>query len=293
MRIRTLVAAATMSGALALTAFAVPAAQAVPGGATSAAAAKPDAASRFGTAPAQKAPHATARAADTDPVIEAVSVHGGSDIVLGTTDPKTIKVAVTASHPSGIYDAYLDLWHGTDVENDIDGLILPNEDAATCTAVNDTTSKCVLSMTIDPRSDLYMNALAGTWHVTVGAISNDGTLFWNDYYTTHHVQRLSKLTVNASPEPVKKGATITATGKLSRANWEDHKYHGYTGQPVQLQFRKKDSNTYSTVKTVTTNSTGDLKTTVTAATDGYWRFSFAGTSTTPAVKATGDFVDVQ
>ncbi|WP_255955929.1 calcium-binding protein [Streptomyces odontomachi] len=303
MRIRTLVAAATMSGALALTAFAVPAAQASPtalmarevppGGPGAAAAAKPDAASRFGAALAQQAPRATARAATTDPVVESVAVHGGADIVLGTTDKKTIKVAVTATHPKGIYDAELYLWHGTDVDNDIDGAIVPNESAATCTAIDTTTSKCVLSMTIDPRADLYTNALAGTWHVGVGVVSKDGYLFWDDYYTTHHVQRLSKQTVNASPEPVKKGATITVTGKLSRANWEDHKYHGYTGQSVQLQFRPKSSSTYSTVKTLTTNSTGELKTTVKAAADGYWRYSFAGTSTTPAVKAAGDFVDVQ
>ncbi len=45
--------------------------------------------------------------------------------------------------------------------------------------------------------------------------------------------------------------------------------------------------------TVHTSSTGDLKTTVAASEDGYWRWNFAGTSTTPAVKATGDFVDVQ
>lgn len=51
--------------------------------------------------------------------------------------------------------------------------------------------------------------------------------------------------------------------------------------------------TYATVKTVNTSSTGDLTTTVTASEDGYWRWNFAGTSTTPAVKATGDFVDVQ
>ncbi len=46
-------------------------------------------------------------------------------------------------------------------------------------------------------------------------------------------------------------------------------------------------------ETVYTSSTGSLTTTVPAAEDGYWRWNFAGTSTTPAVKATGDFVDVQ
>ncbi|GHH90791.1 hypothetical protein GCM10017779_12480 [Streptomyces capillispiralis] len=44
---------------------------------------------------------------------------------------------------------------------------------------------------------------------------------------------------------------------------------------------------------ITSNSTGNLSTTVTATVDGYYRYSFAGTSTTPAVNAAGDFVDVQ
>ncbi|MFF1814612.1 hypothetical protein ACFVXW_36880, partial [Streptomyces sp. NPDC058251] len=42
------------------------------------------------------------------------------------------------------------------------------------------------------------------------------------------------------------GRTVTVTGKLSRANWEDNLYHGYTGQSVKLQFRKKGSDTYTT-----------------------------------------------
>jgi len=118
-------------------------------------------------------------------------------------------------------------------------------------------------------------------------------VYENDYHATHKVQRYSKLTVNASPEPVKKGKTITVTGKLSRANWETGKYAGYTGQSVKLQFRKKSSSTYTTLKTIKTNSTGNLSTTVTAGVDGYYRYAFAGTSTTPAINAAGDFVDVQ
>jgi hypothetical protein len=62
---------------------------------------------------------------------------------------------------------------------------------------------------------------------------------------------------------------------------------------VKLQFRKKTSSTYTTIKTIKTDSTGNLKTTTTATVDGYFRYSFAGTATTPAVNATGDYVDVQ
>ncbi|NEE58470.1 calcium-binding protein, partial [Streptomyces sp. SID8455] len=107
------------------------------------------------------------------------------------------------------------------------------------------------------------------------------------------LQRFSKLTVNASPEPVRKGRTLTVTGKLTRADWETFTYRGYSKQPVRLQFRKKGATNYTTVRTVTSSSTGTLKTTVKAAADGYWRYSFAGTSTTPAVSAAGDYVDVK
>ncbi|MFF9567514.1 DUF5707 domain-containing protein [Streptomyces sp. NPDC014685] len=294
MRIRATVAA--VSGALALSALAVPVAQA--GDHSTSISNKPTSgAEAFGITArgAAKAAAATA-AATAEPVISKVVVNGGKDVVLGTTATKTISISVTASHASGVVDAYADLWHGTDPTSPdtIDGAILPNEDVAKCTKVNATTSTCKLTFTIDPRYDLYKNSLAGTWHVAAGALAgNQNDIAYTDYYGKARVQRLSKLTVNAAPEPVKKGKTITVTGKLSRANWEDHKYHGYTGQAVKLQFRKKNSSTYSTVKTIKTNSTGNLKTTVKASVDGYWRYSFAGTSTTPAVTTAGDFVDVK
>jgi hypothetical protein len=68
---------------------------------------------------------------------------------------------------------------------------------------------------------------------------------------------------------------------------------GYTRQAVKFQFRKKTSSTYTTLKTIKSSSTGTLKTTSRAKVDGYWRYSFAGTSTTPAVSAAGDYVDVR
>ncbi|WP_406013794.1 DUF5707 domain-containing protein [Streptomyces sp. NBC_00984] len=257
MRIRATVAAA--SGALVLSALAVPA----------------------------------AHAATADPVISKVTVNGGKDVVLGTTAPKTVTVSVTASHASGIESGWLLLWHGKDLDEGLDGVLTPNEDDATCKAASATTSTCSLTITIDPRVDLTKNVQAGSWRILTGAEAKDGSSTYYDSYATARIQRLSKLTVNASPEPVKKGKTITVAGKLSRANWEDHAYHGYTGQSVKLQFRKKTSSTYTTVKTIRTNSTGNLKTTAKASVDGYWRYSFAGTSTTPAVTTAGDFVDVK
>ncbi|MGW2821453.1 DUF5707 domain-containing protein [Streptomyces sp. NPDC001443] len=234
-----------------------------------------------------------AAAADELPKVSKVSVNSGADLVVGPSAAKKFTVSVTASHSSGIQDIYVDLWHGADLDNGLDGLLLTNEGRATCTAASATTSTCKLTVTALPGSNLTANAQAGTWHVEVGVFARDGRVYWNERQTTHRVQRASTLTVNATPEPVRKGRTITVTGKLARANWETLKYAGYSGQPVKLQFKKKGATAYTTLKTVTTNSTGALSTTVKASADGYFRYVFAGTSTTPAVSAAADFIDVR
>ncbi|MFE3941169.1 calcium-binding protein [Streptomyces sp. NPDC059118] len=225
-----------------------------------------------------------------DITIDKVVINGGKPVVVGTTNVVSAKVSVTASDDSGIAKTtyisafgpkpnYAQIW----------------DDEITCVKASATTSTCTGTLTFDPTASVGFvgNNAAATWKLGTLVSANDLDYIHRDAATTFKVQRYSKLTVNASPEPVKKGKTITVTGKLSRANWEDNKYHGYTNQSVKLQFRKKSSNTYTTVKTIKSNSTGNLKTTVTATTDGYYRYSFAGTATTPAVNAAGDFVDVR
>ncbi|MER5359434.1 hypothetical protein [Streptomyces sp. NPDC002785] len=83
------------------------------------------------------------------------------------------------------------------------------------------------------------------------------------------------------------------TGRLTRADWVKHTYTGYSGKSAKLQFRKAGTSTYSTVEIVKANSSGDLKTTVTASTDGYWRWTFGETATTGGATASGDYVDVR
>ncbi|MFE0673131.1 calcium-binding protein [Streptomyces sp. NPDC058867] len=224
--------------------------------------------------------------------IDKVVVNGGKPVVVGTTHPVSFKVSVTASDDSGIKKTsyihaqgprpnYAQIWFD-------DGDI-------TCVEVSDTTSTCSGTLTFDPQAatGFVDNTAAATWNVATLVSAEDYDFIHRDAATTFKVQRYSKLTVNASPEPVKKGKTVTVTGKLSRANWEDNLYHGYANQSVRLQFRKKGSSTYSTVKTVSTSSTGALRATVSASVDGYFRYSFAGSATTPAVSAAGDFVDVR
>ncbi|MFD6274390.1 DUF5707 domain-containing protein [Streptomyces sp. NPDC060209] len=283
MRIRATVA--VVSGALALSAFGVPAATADDGRTWT-----PD----FElSAPEHSTGRMAARSvtAVDDLKITKTVVNGGKAIVVGTTAPKKVTVAITATDDSGIADASTYVWIGSDIESEDSFGFGQNEDAAKCKAANATTSTCTLTVTVDPA--WLINSDATSWHVGAAVLSKDGQIVQNDTFGKTKLQRLSKVTVNAAPEPVKKGKTITVTGKLSRANWETGTYKGYTGQSVKLQFRKKNSSTYTTVKTIKSNSTGVLKTTVKASVDGYWRYSFAGTSTTPTVTAAGDFVDVK
>lgn len=254
MRMRASVAVVT--GALALSALAVPAAQADGG--------------------------------DGDTKITKVVVDGDNKVSIGTSSPKTFKVSVTATDDSGIKAAQE---QGFDLFGPDNGIQTTGK--PTCTAVDATTSTCTASVTIDPKVDFLTNKNAGTWYVSAWIDANDDNYIWQEKAGSFFFQRAAKLTANATPEPVKKGKTITVTGALTRANWETLKYAGYGSQSVKLQFRKKGSSTYTTLKTVKADTKGNLKTTTTATADGYYRFSFAGNSSTAAVSAAGDFVDVQ
>ncbi|WP_326787090.1 hypothetical protein [Streptomyces sp. NBC_00151] len=267
MRIRATVAA--VSGALALSALAVPAAQA---------AGNPVSGVTFSN----------------------VVINSGKSIVVGASAQVTVSATYTVTHPASLSaSSFMSgplLYRGTSITEPTEALI-GGDDPGTCTASSSTVLKCTAKIQFRPAAtgdyDDLANSQAGAWKVGAVALDNSDHFKWQSDLGTKNVQRLSKLTVNAAPEPVKKGKTVTVTGALTRANWDNHKYQGYTGQPVKLQFRKAGSSTYTTLKTVTTDSAGNLKATTTATADGYFRYSFAGTSTTPAVSAGGDYVDVQ
>ncbi|MFK4112302.1 hypothetical protein [Streptomyces sp. NPDC002176] len=228
-------------------------------------------------------------------------------IKVGTTNHVSTTVTYTLTHgadvditaPDFLTGPYLYKGSFDYPDNEVYG-DLP----ATCKVATATTAKCTGKLDIYPADGWLFNSDAGSWKGAAIAIAYNGQDEENPDvskigfadkgglgYTS--VQRYSRQTVNASPEPVKKGRTITVTGALTRANWEDNKYHGYTKQSVKLQFKKKGASAYTTLKTVKTDSRGNLKTTVKATADGYFRYSFAGTSTTPAVDSTADFVDVR
>lgn len=225
-------------------------------------------------------------------------VNKGKDIVLGVTGKKAVPVTFTAFDEEGLALTVAFLWQGTDSSStDTITGALGTDDNPVCTETpveGGYSYSCRTVFTIDPAVAFKDgNGTAGTWKLFLGAYDLYANASYDDDVVRTRIKRAAALTANASPEPVKKGRTITVTGKLSRANWTTGKYAGYANQPVQLQFRKKGSNTYTTLKTVNTSSTGTLKATTKAVSDGYYRFAFAGTTTTGTATAPGDFVDVR
>ena len=135
------------------------------------------------------------------------------------------------------------------------------------------------------------NGCAGRWKVTFTAKDAAGT---KRTATTYHSMRRQArfVRLNASLEPVRKGAKVTVTGKLERASWADQKYHGYAGRTAELQFRTPEGE-YSTVREVVGSRTGTYSVTATQSQKGCWRLVFRGSATTTATKATGDCVGVR
>ncbi|MEV6106796.1 calcium-binding protein [Streptomyces sp. NPDC051940] len=230
-----------------------------------------------------------------------VVVNSNKNIAVGTSSAKTFTIVMTITDPDGIDWAYGQIWRAADASNPSPSntaQVFPDPDTApdaTCVAVTSTTSKCTQTITILPHDSQYYylrNSMAGTWYTSVMMGDKLGNTVQNHFYKTVKVQRYAKVTVNASPEPVYKGKTLTVTGKLTRASWDSFTYLGYGGQWVSLDYRKSGGS-YAKVKGVQSSSTGYLKGYATAYADGYWRYYYKGNTPTSAAAAGGDYVDVR
>ncbi|WP_435279997.1 calcium-binding protein [Streptomyces sp. 1222.5] len=238
------------------------------------------------------APVAQADSGVGDTVINSVLINDGEPVVIGVSD-MTFPVIMNATDDHGVGAVGTMTWLWRDSDADHHAVYTGYTDIQVCQGSSPGPTRCLLRGNVNYRTDFLANYAAGTWNVAAKAVSIDG-----DYQTvanegTIRVLRQAHLTVNASPEPVTKGKILSVIGLLSRANWETRTFDGYGGKKVNLQFRKAHTSTYTTVKSITSSGSGALKTTITASTDGCWRFSFAGSTTTSAANATGDCVDVK
>ncbi|MFI9152950.1 calcium-binding protein [Streptomyces sp. NPDC053367] len=230
-------------------------------------------------------PAAQADVIEGDTKITRVVVDGDNQVQVGAT-AKKFKVTVTATDNSGILDA----------EDSID-LYGPNygvliSDKPTCTAVNATTSTCSAWVAVDPKADLFNNN-AGTWTVDVWINAKDGDYIYKENALAFKLQRATRLTANASPEPVRRGKVITVTGRQTRVNWENGLYYNYGSQYVRLQYKKAGTTTWTNVKTIKGTTTGYLSATTTATYDGSYRFAYSGNSISGPTASAADYIDVQ
>lgn len=221
-----------------------------------------------------------------------VSVNGGKAVVVGAKTKKTVTLKFTVTDNSGHRMATAYLYRGANIDT-ADSAASPSKDPISCKKVTSSKYNCSASFTFTPGYNA-INSVAGTWKTWAIAQAKDYDYVQKDNLKSFKVLRAAQLAgSNASPEPVEKGATITITSKLTRANWNTGAKGALGGQPVQLQFKKKGTTTYKAVKTVKSASTGAVSATVKASVDGTYRYVFAGTSTTAGATATGDTIDVK
>ncbi|MBA5224735.1 hypothetical protein [Streptomyces griseoaurantiacus] len=216
-----------------------------------------------------------------------VRVNGGKPIVIGVSKEVAVPASfrMTTSHRWKWPAVFLfrrtaddRLWHAIETSD--------------CVRVSTVACDFQETMYFDPSVWDMRNSEAGAWTVGAEVSFDGGGGDVDDKGLTAYVKRNSRLTVNASPEPVSRGRTLTVTGKVTRADWQSRKYVSYGDRRVSLQFKPVGSSSYTTVKKVNANGSGALRTTVTASTTGSWRWVYYGNTTTGRSASSGDKVVV-
>lgn len=129
----------------------------------------------------------------------------------------------------------------------------------------------------------------GTWKAEVygATVSADETdiKFTNTKTVSISLKRPSTVSFNASPEPVKKGKTITAAGTL--------KFDGKVASKatVKIYFKATGAKAYTLKSTVVTTTKGYFNRKYKATTTGTWKVTYPGSSTHNTVTK-GDTVKV-
>ncbi|WP_067485603.1 hypothetical protein [Actinomadura hibisca] len=95
---------------------------------------------------------------------------------------------------------------------------------------------------------------------------------------------------NASPEPVRKGGTVTVKGELHRLTGKPT--GGFASQKVYFYFLPKGTKTWTYLASTTTDRYGNFSRGFKAAKDGTWRAYYAGSSAYMKWHA-DDYVDVR
>ncbi|MEU4034268.1 hypothetical protein [Streptomyces collinus] len=121
-----------------------------------------------------------------------------------------------------------------------------------------------------------------------------GSRTWQESYSSvvHATRTPTRITGgNASPEPVRKGRTITYRGKLQ--HYTSGAWKAYGGQKVKILFKPRGSGSWYDMGNATTRSDGTFVKGCTAAKDGTWVAVLLYPSSTHLVgSGREDYVDV-
>ncbi|WLQ49054.1 hypothetical protein P8A21_16810 [Streptomyces poriferorum] len=218
--------------------------------------------------------------------------NNGKSVVVGIRGTVSFPVKLTIKDNSGVKEV-VDL----DAHSAATTYGVPAETVGvTCKKLSSTTSDCTATMRFDPAwfpgySDRNANEGAGGWDIYGVVRANDRDYWIYDSLAPFTLKRAATLKVSATRLSLfGTSRQVRVTGALARADWEALKYRGYGGQSLKLQFRKAGAASYTTVKTVRTNSAGQVSTAVTASASGTWRWFYPGTSTTSQTASAGDTV---
>jgi hypothetical protein len=148
--------------------------------------------------------------------------------------------------------------------------------------------------TFDP--SYYYNSYAGTSSVVATVYSSSFNRTERTFAYGFDLKRRVAVqggTLNASPEPVRKGGTVTISARLVVVDWDaiPPAYVAFGGHYVAIQFRTT-SGAYQTVKNVKTDSAGWVHATATQSTSGLWRIAYGGTTVFSPATLSGDYVAV-
>ncbi|MER7749850.1 HtaA domain-containing protein [Streptomyces bacillaris] len=150
----------------------------------------------------------------------------------------------------------------------------------------------VTTVTTDAKGAVTASATAqkdGTWRARyAGTADRAAATSYADYVDVK--LRTSVSGFNASPEPVRKGRTITVKGTLRTL---DGSWKNTSGHSVDILFQAKGSKKWSRLATVRTNGKGVFTKGFTAKQDGTWKAQFKATSARLGTTSGGDYVDVR
>jgi len=104
-------------------------------------------------------------------------------------------------------------------------------------------------------------------------------------------KKKTRVTLNAAPEPVKKGRTITASGKVTQRSGTS--WTKVTGRNVAVYFRAKGTSKWTLAGWAKLDKNGKYVIRFKAKKDGYWRTVLKAGSTRYGATSPSDYVDVR